>query len=143
MHPSEQNRQSNRQSNQQANHHPDAQSGDHDSGFPMSPEPAWLRPVKMAVVIMSVLIVVGIGLLFYGLAVNIGNLPSASDQTAVIRYPAGQTLIDSSMAADGAVILSFDDGKGGISLIRLSPDREEMDVILRLAPSDEIEFRLE
>jgi hypothetical protein len=139
MHPSEQNR----QSNQQANHHTDAQSGDHDSGFPMPPEPAWLRPVKMAVVIMSVLIVVGIGLLFYGLAVNIGNLPSASDQTAVIQYPAGQTLIESNMAADGSVILSFDDGRGGISLIRLSPEREKMDTILRLVPSDQPEFRLE
>ena len=139
MHPSEQNR----QSNQQANHHPDAQSGDHDSGFPMSPEPAWLRPVKMAVVIMSVLIVVGIGLLFYGLAVNIGNLPSSSDQTAVIHYPSGLSMIDSRMAEEGAVILSFDDGKGGISVIRVSPDRKDMNVILQLTPSDQPQFRLE
>ncbi len=138
MHPSGSNRQSNQHSNPQS----DTGSGDHSDAFPPMPEPAWLRPVKMAVGIMSVLIVVGIGLLFYGLAVNIGNLPSASDQTAVIHYPKGHSLTNSYMTEDGAVILSFDDGKGGISLMRLSPDRSEMDIILSLTPSDAADFHL-
>jgi len=47
------------------------------------------------------------------------------------------------MAEDGAVILSFDDGKGGISVIRVSPDRKDMNVILQLTPSDQPQFRLE
>jgi hypothetical protein len=139
MHPSG----SNHQPNQQANPNPVAENGNHSDAFSPLPEPAWLKPVKMAVVIMSVLIVVGIGLLFYGLAVNIGNLPSSSDQTAVIHYPSGLTMINSWMAEDGAVILSFDDGKGGISVIRVSPDRKEMNVILQLTPSDQPQFRLE
>jgi hypothetical protein len=133
----------NRQPNQQANPNPGTSTGDHSDAFSPMPEPAWLRPVKMAVAIMSVLIVVGIGLLFYGLAVNIGNLPSSSDQTAVIHYPSGLSMINSRMAEDGAVILSFDDGKGGISVIRVSPDRKDMNVILQLTPSDQPQFRLE
>jgi len=139
MHPSG----SNHQPNQQANPKPVAENGNHSDAFSPLPEPAWLKPVKMAVVIMSVLIVVGIGLLFYGLAVNIGNLPSASDQTAVIHYPKGQSLLGSSMAEDGALILSFDDGNGGISLIRVSSDRQDMNVILRLTPTHQPQFRLE
>ncbi|MCG8621425.1 MAG: hypothetical protein MJE68_05405 [Proteobacteria bacterium] len=128
------------------------------------PPPPWLGLVKRAIVVMSVLIVVGLGLLVYGVVNQIGRLsPTAvpfsqavtfADAPAdgimrVLRIPQGLTLIASNIMADGRVMLRFASyksggeggggkvGSGEGEIIILSPDLQSIVARLRLLPHDD------
>ena len=92
-------------------------------------QPAWLKPVKRAVWVMSVLIVVGLGLLVYGLATRIGGLAPAPHGTIEMHYPSGQTLRQVVEARDGGLLFVFD-GDGGQSVVRLSADGEHINRVV-------------
>ena len=70
---------------------------------------------------MSVLIVVGLGLLVYGLATRIGGLAPVPHGTIEMHYPSGQNLRQVIEARDGGLLLVFD-GDGGASVVRLAAD---------------------
>ena len=97
--------------------------------------PAWLNPVKRAVWVMSVLIVVGLGLLAYGLATRIGGLAPtpqgtpAPQGTIEMHYPSGQTLRQVIEARDGGLLLVFD-GEAGQSVVRLAADGESFNMMV-------------
>ena len=97
--------------------------------------PAWLKPVKRAVWVMSVLIVVGLGLLVYGLATRIGGLAPAPhgipapQGTIELHYPSGQNLRQVIEARDGGLLLVFD-GDAGQSVVRLAPDGESFNMVV-------------
>ena len=105
-------------------------------------EPAWLKPVKTAVKIMSLLIIIGIGLLFYGLATQIGGVSENADQIANISMPDTSTLISMTGAADGGTIMAFQGASGDITVIKLSADRESIQVMARLTPDAATDFVL-
>lgn len=129
MHPSDQNRQP---------ENTDIPTGD---DMPYT-EPAWLKPVKTAVKIMSLLIIIGIGLLFYGLATQIGGVSEKADQIANISMPDTSTLISMTGAADGGTIMAFQGAGGDITVIKLSADRESIQVMARLTPDAATDFVL-
>ena len=91
--------------------------------------PAWLKPVKRAVWVMSVLIVVGLGLLVYGLATRIGGLAPTPQGTIEMHYPSGQNLRQVIEARDGGLLLVFD-GEAGQSVVRLAPDGERINMVV-------------
>jgi hypothetical protein len=106
-------------------------------------EPAWLKPVKTAVKIMSLLIIIGIGLLFYGLATQIGGGTETSNQTAQIRMPEGLVLTGLSSAADGGTVMAFQNESGNITIIKLSADQERLQIVATLTPDQGKDFTLD
>jgi hypothetical protein len=106
-------------------------------------EPAWLKPVKTAVKIMSLLIIIGIGLLFYGLATQIGGGTETSNQTAQIRMPEGLVLTGLSSAADGGTVMAFLNESGNITIIKLSADQERLQIVATLTPDQGKDFTLD
>lgn len=130
MHPSDQNRQS--------------ENLDTTSGNDMPYiEPTWLKPVKTAVKIMSLLIVIGIGLLFYGLATQVGGLSQSSNKIAKIHFPETFSLTGLVGAGDGSTIMAFQGSDGAITVIQLSADHETLQVIANLIPDASNVFTLE
>ena len=91
--------------------------------------PAWLNPVKRAVWVMSVLIVVGLGLLVYGLATRIGGLAPIAAGTIELHYPSGQNLRQVIEARDGGLLLVFD-GEAGQSVVRLAADGARLNMVV-------------
>ncbi|XDZ66256.1 hypothetical protein AB8880_02350 [Alphaproteobacteria bacterium LSUCC0684] len=76
------------------------------------PMPAWVGPVKAAVVVMSILIVFGLALLAYGLATGVGNRLSDTVVEAGFQHPEGMVLEEANMGEDGQLVLRFR-GAGG------------------------------
>ncbi|MGB1918056.1 MAG: hypothetical protein ACPHW3_00735 [Candidatus Puniceispirillales bacterium] len=130
MHPSDQNHQP---------ENPNPSTGD---DMPYT-EPAWLKPVKTAVKIMSLLIIIGIGLLFYGLATQIGGGTETPDQRARIRMPDGLALTGLSSAADGGTVMAFQNESGNITIIKLSADQEILQIVATLTPDQVTDFTLD
>lgn len=130
MHPSDQNHQP---------ENPNPSAGD---DMPYT-EPAWLKPVKTAVKIMSLLIIIGIGLLFYGLATQIGGGTETPDQTAQIRMPDGLALTGLSSASDGGTVMAFQNESGNITIIKLSADQEILQIVATLTPDQVTDFTLD
>ncbi|MAJ36087.1 MAG: hypothetical protein CBC12_13285 [Candidatus Puniceispirillum sp. TMED52] len=129
MHPSDQ------------NHQPENPNRSAEDDMPYI-EPTWLKPVKTAVKIMSLLIIIGIGLLFYGLATQIGGVSQSTDQTADLRVPSGLALTGLAGASDGSTLMAFADDNGQITVIKLSPDQATMHVIATLTPEQGAAFTL-
>lgn len=72
----------------------------------LPPLPAWVGKVKIAVAVMSVLIVVALGLLVYGLATGM-NKRSTGPASATLIHPEGASLEQIAAAPDGGVMLLF------------------------------------
>lgn len=123
------------------NHQPENPNRSAEDAMPYT-EPAWLKPVKTAVKIMSLLIIIGIGLLFYGLATQIGGSSQSTDQTADLRFPNGLSLTGLASAGDGATIMAFTDDTGQITVIKISPDQASVHVIATLTPEQGAAFTL-
>jgi hypothetical protein len=85
------------------------------------PMPAWVGPVKAAVVVMSILIVFGLALLAYGLATGVGNRLAKTAGEAQFQYPQGMELVGANTGEDGQLLLRFmgDEGEGEILLLDL------------------------
>ena len=114
---------------------------------PASPYPPWLALVKRAIIVMSLLLVLGLGLLVYGLANQIGGLASNNPANTTLNIPLGLTLIATSVMPDGRVVLGFapkhsdasnssdsGDSGGGGQIIILSPDLRSISNRLNLIP---------
>ena len=89
-------------------------------------EPAWVKPVKTASVIMGVLIVFCLALLGYGLSTNMGKLAEGDDTPRVLTYPEGMALINATSGVDGAVVLTFKAQNGDITIITTQPSRNKI-----------------
>lgn len=85
------------------------------------PLPAWVGPVKMAVMVMSVLIVVGLVMLVYGLATGL-NKKVADSGVITFQHPEGAQLVSVSGRADGASLLHFRMIDGPDQIIILASD---------------------
>ncbi|NDA07903.1 MAG: hypothetical protein EBZ18_00645, partial [Alphaproteobacteria bacterium] len=85
------------------------------------PMPAWVGPVKAAVVVMSILIVFGLALLAYGLATGVGNRLAKTAGEVQFQYPQGMELVGANTGEDGQLVLRFmgDEGEGEILLLDL------------------------
>lgn len=81
----------------------DSAGGQPETGYQ---PPAWLGPVKVAVAVMSALIVLGVALLVYGFAIGIKELDSGHPPVT-LNYPAGQEPAGVSATADGEVVILF------------------------------------
>ena len=89
------------------------------------PLPGWVGPVKVAVMVMSVLIAAGLVLLVYGLATGL-NKKSPESGTITFQHPEGASLISVSAGAEGASMLHFRLQNGGDQIIILSPDGKKI-----------------
>ena len=90
-----------------------------------APLPAWVGPVKVAVMIMSVLIVVGLVLLVYGLSTGL-NRKTATTGEMTFQHPTGATLISVAAGQDGVLLLHFRMADGAGQVIMLSADRQRI-----------------
>ena len=105
----------------------------------------------MAVVVMSALIIVGLGLLFYGVARQATRLATPADATAAIPFvhkqlsiPAHAKFHSSAPMANGEVMLTFSGADGAGYIIILAPDRQSISARLDIAPqSDNGNFSLD
>ena len=109
--------------------HPRA--GAADAGY--SP-PAWLGPVKVAVVVMSTLIVLGIGLLVYGFASGIGKLADTGGEALRLVHPAGMDPVHAAPTADGGVMIVFEGGDGARQVVIIDPDGRRITGRITLEP---------
>ena len=100
--------------------------------------PRWVRVVRMAVVVMSVLIVLGLGLLAYGLITGVNRLASSSSDD-VFEYPADAELRQIDLAPDGDILLFFEH-KDTSEIIIIDPDSTEITTRLRLRKGEEYRF---
>lgn len=102
--------------------------------------PAWLRPVKIAVVVMGVLIILGLGLLFYGFYAGIGRLAAPQTLEQNFTYPKGAELVAVSASGDGQVLLRFKMTSGGEELILIDVASTEIIGQVSLKTSDKFGF---
>jgi hypothetical protein len=102
------------------------QSGQHEVGEEAQmPLPPWVGAVKIAVMIMSALIVIGLALLVYGLATGI-NKKTADGGAVTLHYPAGATLVSVSAGAEGTSLLLFRMADGSEQIIIMAPGNERI-----------------
>ena len=108
-------------------------------------QPAWLGPVKVAVVVMSVLIILGVGLLGYGLATGIRGLDTSRPPLA-LEFPDGMEPVSVAPAAGGQVTILFrDQGQGAAPAwvaVTVDPGAREITgrVTLSPGPVDDVEI---
>ena len=89
------------------------------------PLPAWVGPVKVAVMIMSIMIVIGLVLLVYGLSTGL-NRKSAGSGDITFQHPAGAELISVAAGHDGGLLVHFRMADGSGQVIMLSADRQRI-----------------
>ena len=90
------------------------------AGAEYSP-PAWLGPVKVAVAVMSTLIVLGIGLLIYGFAAGIGKLADNDGEALRLVHPPGLEPTHAAPTIDGGVMVVFEDADGTREVVIIDP----------------------
>lgn len=103
------------------------------SGAEETPMPAWVGPVKAAVVVMSVLIVFGLALLAYGLATGVGNRLSTPAGVTAFQYPEGMVLEEANAGDDGQLVLRFEGAEGKEEILVL--DLKEQKITGRVSVS--------
>ena len=89
-------------------------------------EPSWVKPVKVASVIMSVLIIAGMILLIYGLSTSMGNLAEKTQADRIFTYPEGHRLAKSLGGADGTLVLEFVDDASITKIIHINPNNKNV-----------------
>ena len=120
------------------NHQPLNQ--DHDMPFQ---EPAWVKPVKTASVIMGVLIVFCLALLGYGLSTNMGKLAERDATAETMTYPKGMALVNATSGLDGVMVLTFQGQNGDLTVITALPQDQKIISTLRIKPGDDYGFLVE
>ena len=103
-------------------------------------EPTWVGPVKVAVVVMGVMIVVGLGLLGYGLATGLGKSASAGDVPRSFAYPSNASLVETNAGADGSIWMRFQYSDGQQEMIVIDPAAQKIRARVQLSPSGEFGF---
>ena len=106
-------------------------------------EPAWVKPVKTASVIMGVLIVFCLALLGYGLSTNMGKLAEGDETPKTLTYPEGLRLINASGGGDGAVVLTFEGQNGQLTVVTTQPGQEKITSIIEINTGDDFSFSSE
>jgi hypothetical protein len=116
------------------------QSLNEDSLNPAAPsqDPSWLKPVKIAMVVMGVLIVLCLGLLGYGFYVGVGKLSSQAAET--FTYPEEATLLSVSHNDDGTMLLRFQMDADTDKLIVIDPASKRILRQITLQSSDRFGF---
>lgn len=107
------------------------------SEMPEQPLPAWVGPVKAAVMVMSLLIVIGLVLLVYGLATGL-NKKSAETGSITFQHPAGATLVSVSAGGEGASLLHFRLADGDDVIIIMAADGKQ--ILGRISLEDAADF---
>jgi hypothetical protein len=103
-------------------------------------EPAWLKPVKVASVVMGVLIVLALALLGYGLSTGMGKLAQSDGQSKRFTHPAGMTLTGASTSGDGVMTMMFQDATGQVEVVTINPSRGQVLNRLQLQVGQEYRF---
>ena len=107
-------------------------------------EPSWVRPVKIASMVMGFLIVAGLVLLVYGLWAGLGDLADGGLSEGVFTYPEDMVLRASSAGADGTLLLEFeasgDDSEGARLLVVLDPHSGEVKSMTKLVSGEAFGF---
>lgn len=103
-------------------------------------EPSWVRPVKVAVVVMGVLIVVCLGLLGYGLSTGMGKLATTGDAPLVFSYPENSTLIETSATADGVILMRFSTPDQMDEIVIINPASQKIISRVQLKPAENFSF---
>ena len=106
-------------------------------------EPAWVKPVKTASVIMGVLIVFCLALLGYGLSTNMGKLAESDETPKVLTHPEGMRLLNASSGADGALVMTFESQNGQLTVITTQPGQEKITSIVQIKTGDDFGFLAE
>ncbi len=84
--------------------------------------PPWLGAVKVACGVMGILIVLGFGLLVYGLARGSAELASSNTAEPVnFTYPEGMTLLGATPSAAGVIALHFTSVDGRQIIVVIDP----------------------
>jgi len=99
-----------------------------------APMPAWVGPVKVAVVVMSILIMLGLALLAYGLATGVSNRLAAPSGEISFQHPAGVDLAGASIGDDGRLVLQFTAEDGKKEIIVLDLDGEKIIARISILP---------
>lgn len=103
-------------------------------------EPSWVGPVKVAVVVMGVMIVVGLGLLGYGLATGLGKSASTGDVPRSFAYPNNASLVEANAGADGSILMRFQYTDGQQEMIVIDPAARKILSRVQLSPAGEFGF---
>ncbi len=105
--------------------------------------PPWLGAVKVACGVMGILIVLGFGLLVYGLARSSAELASSNSATAIadFTYPEGMTLMNASPSSTGTIALHFTDSDGGQIIVVIDPQAMQIQSQTRLISGKDFGFQ--
>jgi len=103
-------------------------------------EPAWLKPVKVASVVMGVMIVFALALLGYGLSSGMGKLAESNGQSKILTHPQGMTLTGASASEDGLVTMIFQNGSGETEVVMVNPKRGQVIHRLQLQAGEDYGF---
>lgn len=123
--------------------HPSGSNRQRENQPETSPEPPWLKPVKRAVVVMSVLIVIGLGLLVYGVAVRLGPADTPGGASLRLLVPDAMRAVAFDRADDGTLTLFFASDSGHGKIIGISPGSAGVFSVLEWSPHQGDAFRLE
>ena len=120
-----------------ANMPKDGAPGQHRPALPgaAGEMPSWVAPVKWAVAAMSVLIVLGLGLLVYGFVSGIGKLGSGSRELT-LTHPPGLEPVHASPAADGQMLLLFEGDNGTREAVVIDPKRSRITARVTITPGE-------
>lgn len=91
---------------------------------------------------MAVLIVLGLGLLFYGISQQVTRPATPSGLTKQLRIPPDATLLSSTPLPDGRLMLTFRGEAGDAYIIVLAADWESISSRLHISPATG-DFRLD
>ena len=103
-------------------------------------EPAWLKPVKVASVVMGVMIVFALALLGYGLSTGMGKLAESNGQSYILTHPQGMTLTGASAGEDGLMTMIFQNGSGQTEVVTVNPSRGQVIHRLQLQAGEDFGF---
>ena len=104
--------------------------------------PAGLKVIKTALVIMTILIVAGLGLLIYGFKTGLNNIKRVKTESTLI-YPRRAQLQEIITTPQGEIRLIFADRGRRVYIITLSPDGTAITshVILKQGETDTFSTR--
>ena len=85
-------------------------------------EPAWVKRVKLASLIMGLMIVAGLVLLVYGLATKMGSYGERMLKTdRNFTYPETMRPVGATAGAEGMILLELEDKDGAKVLVHIDP----------------------
>jgi hypothetical protein len=103
--------------NQDDEHQP-LNEGDGVSSFA---QPAWVKLIKLASLIMGFMIIAGLALLVYGLSAGIGKLAERSTADSIFTFPQDMIPVSSSAGTDGTILFEFEDANKTRHIIHVDP----------------------